>query len=59
MKATKYTVTIRMEMLSKDVIPSLISDAMALLEREISHAELNHDDGDCVCVLIQEDKVVI
>ena len=59
MKATKYTVTIRMEMWSKDVIPSLIADAMALLEREISHGELNRDDGDCVCVLIQEDKVVI
>jgi hypothetical protein len=59
MQATKYTVTVRMEMLSLDCVPSLLADAQLLLSQEINSANLSHDDGDCVTVLIEQVKVTI
>jgi len=59
MNATKYTVTISMEVLSKDVIPSLLQDAADLLSKEINSAYLSHDDGDCVSIKVEALDVTI
>lgn len=59
MKATKYTVTVTMEMLSLDVLPSLFGEAFDLLEQEANEAFLSHDDGDSVAITIEREAVEI
>jgi hypothetical protein len=48
MKATKSTVTIKLEVLSKDTIRSLLSTMLAEYENEVTRGELSYDDGDVV-----------
>jgi hypothetical protein len=48
MKANKVVVTITVEALSIDCVPSLIRKAAEQIEDEVTSGQLNHDDGDMV-----------
>ena len=58
MKATKYTMTLITETLSKDSIRSIVSDAIQQLhEHEKTEGFLKLDDGDCVTWKIEPKEV--
>jgi hypothetical protein len=48
MRASKSTVTIKLEVLSKDAIRSLLSTMLEKYENEVTRGELSYDDGDLV-----------
>lgn len=48
MKAQKFTVTIVIEALSIDSVPSLASQAVEQIRNEMLHGELSASDGDQV-----------
>lgn len=46
MKATKYTLTIKVEVLSRDSVPALVQDVMNNFQGEATSGNLHLDDGD-------------
>ena len=57
MKALKYTMTIKVEVLSIDAIPGIISEAMAQLDKEFKDGKLVADDGDMVEWNTEQERV--
>ena len=57
MKALKYTMTIKVEVLSIDAIPGIISEAMAQLDKEFKDGKLVADDGDMVEWTTEQESV--
>ena len=48
MQATKFTVTIEIEVLSLDVVPGLLSEAASVMANENRTGSLLKEDGDFV-----------
>ena len=48
MQATKYTVTIEVEVLSMDSVPGLINEVAQIMDRENRTGSLLKEDGDYV-----------
>lgn len=48
MQATKYTVTIELEVLSLDVVPGLLMEVEGIMSNENRTGSLLKEDGDCV-----------
>lgn len=48
MKATKYLVTVQVEVLSLDAVPGLLNAAREQMEHEFTEGKLEADDGDTV-----------
>lgn len=48
MKATKITMTLRVEVLSMDSIPALLCDAANEIHQETVSGRLTKDDGDTI-----------
>ena len=57
MKATKYTYTITIEVLSKDTIRGILYEIMSELEKEKNAFAYSHDDGDSVSVALNEELI--
>ena len=48
MTATKYTVVVTCEVLSLDVVPSLLADVIKQMQNEVTEGMHRMDDGDQV-----------
>lgn len=48
MKATKYTITITVEVLSMEAAPAIISQTANAIEGSMPEGSLTYDDGDAV-----------
>jgi hypothetical protein len=48
MQATKFTVTVEVEVLSLDVVPGLLDEVAEIIRRENRSGSLLKEDGDCV-----------
>jgi hypothetical protein len=59
MKADKFTFTIETESLSKDIIVSLLQEAVAALEKEQISGKIRYDDGDTVRWNLERNSVSI
>ena len=59
MKATKYTLTIDVNALSKDCFKDLVVQALRLIENEVDSGSLSMDDGDNVAWCIESQNVNI
>ena len=46
MKATKYTLQIELQALSKDCLPGILQQVMDGLQREVVKSQIRFDDGD-------------
>lgn len=57
MKATKYEVTIRMEVLSLDAIQGLLSEVSGNLDSEFTQGSLVNEDGDCASWDVKKTEV--
>jgi hypothetical protein len=57
MKATKYTATIEIEVLSIDSIAGIAHDAIAKIDSEFPKGQLTADDGDSVKWEIKQEQV--
>lgn len=59
MKATKFTVTFTVEVLSVDVVPGIMSTALDLFKNEFRAGSITADDGDTVRWDVEQKEVVI
>jgi len=59
MKATKYTVTIKIEVLSLNVIPSITSQAIEQIRSEFVSGQLQANDGDTITWKTEQQQVNI
>ena len=57
MKATKYTMSLRVDVLSLDSIPALLVEASARIADEFTTGELVADDGDRIAWSIESKPV--
>ena len=57
MRATKYTLSITLEALSKDCFPGMLSDVQDALARGIVTFKVRHDDGDYIAYDTQKQQV--
>ena len=57
MQATKYTLTINADALSKDVFNALVLQALEVMSKEIPNGRLSYDDGDSVSWNVNEEKI--
>jgi len=57
MKATKYIITLTMEMLSIDVVPSLLQKAILEISDEYNNGSLTAEDGDSIQWVTKQEPV--
>ena len=48
MQATKYTVTVEVEVLSLDAVPALLEEVASIMQRENQSGSLLKEDGDFI-----------
>ena len=59
MKVTKRTLTLTVEVLSTDVLPSMLGEVAQDVMQGTMEGSLHHDDGDCAKWEVTETKKTI
>ena len=57
MKATKYTMSLRLEALSEDTLPGMLMKVQEELSRGALMLDIHYDDGDTISMGIDTEEV--